>query len=140
MPYAVAKILHVISEKTGTRIMKLDSTNVKVIGELKDVLIQMAIKPQYTQVIDIVVVDIPEAYGILLSRDWSEKLNGYFSTDWSHFLLPQKGKGDMLRVNRERYMKYVVTELNEPNEPVMFTNSILGNYRFDICAIETCFG
>jgi len=46
---------------------------VKVIGELKDVLIWMTTKPQYTQVIDIVVVDIPEAYGMLLSRDWSAK-------------------------------------------------------------------
>ena len=88
MPYAVAKRLHSMPEKTGTRIMQLDITNVKVIGELKDVLIWMGTKPQYTQVIDIVVVDIPEAYGMLLSRDWSAKLNGYFSTDWSHLLLP----------------------------------------------------
>lgn len=138
--YVVAKRLHEIPEKTRTRIMQLDRTNVKVIGELKDVLIQMATKPQYTQVIDIVVFDIPEAYGMFLSRDWSAKLNGYFSTDWSHILLPQKGKGDMLRVDRERYMKYVVTELNGPNEPIMFTNSILGNYSFDVCAIETYFG
>ena len=45
----------------------------------------------------------------------------------------------MLRVDRERYMKYVVTKLNDPNEPLMFTNSILGNYSFDICAMETYF-
>lgn len=77
---------------------------------------------------------------MLLSRDWLVNLNGYFSTDWSHLLLPPKGKGDMLRVNQERYMKYVVTKLNDPNEPLMFTNSILGNYSFDICATETCFG
>ena len=37
-------------------------------------------------------------------------------------------------------MKYVVAELNDPNEPVMFTNSILGNYSFDVCATETYFG
>jgi len=78
MPYAVAKRLHAIPEKTGTRIMKLDKRNVKLIGELKYVLILMAIKPQYSQVIDIVVVDIPEAYRMLLSRDYSTKLNGYF--------------------------------------------------------------
>jgi len=46
----------------------------------------------------------------------------------------------MLRVDRERYMKYVVMELNNPNEPVMFTNSILGNYSFNVYATETCFG
>lgn len=45
----------------------------------------------------------------------------------------------MLRFYRERCMKYVVTELNDPNEPITFSNSILGNYSFDFCAIETCF-
>lgn len=120
--------------------MQLDMKNVIVIGELKDVLIRMAVKTQYTHFIDIVVVDILEAYGMLLSRDWSTKLNGYFLTDWSHLLLPLKGKGDMLRIDRERYMKYVVTELNGPNEPVMFTNSILGNYSFSVYNTETCFG
>ena len=71
MPYAVAKRLHALPEKTRTRIMQLDRKNVKVIVELKDVLIQMAAKPQYTQVIDIVVVDIPEAYGMLVSKtEW----------------------------------------------------------------------
>jgi len=28
-------------------------------------------------------------------------------------------------------MKYVVTELNDANEPVMFNNEILGNYCLD---------
>lgn len=69
MPYVVAKRLHVIPKKIGTQIMQLDRTNVKVIGELKNVLIRMAAKPQYTQVIDIVVVNIPEAYEMMLSRD-----------------------------------------------------------------------
>jgi len=45
MPYAIAKRLHVLLEKIGTRIMQLDRTNVKVIGELKDVLVWMATKP-----------------------------------------------------------------------------------------------
>ena len=112
--------------------MHLDRMNVRVIGELKDVLIRMTTKPQYMQVIDIVVVNIPDEYGMLLSRDWSANLNGYFSTDWSHLLLPQKGNGDMLRIDRERYMKYVVTELNGPNELVIITNSILGNYSFNV--------
>lgn len=70
MPHVVVKRLHAMPEKTRTQIMQLDRTNVKVIGELKYVLIRTAAKPQYTQVIDRVVVDIPDAYGILLSRDW----------------------------------------------------------------------
>jgi hypothetical protein len=28
---------------------------------------------------------------MLLSRDWSEKLNGYFSTNYAHLWFPLKG-------------------------------------------------
>ena len=28
-------------------------------------------------------------------------------------------------------MKHIVTEINAPNEPVLFSDSILGNYRYD---------
>jgi hypothetical protein len=69
---------------TKTRIIQLDRTYVKVKGELKDVLIRLSLDPRVHQTIDIVVVDIPKSYGFLLRRDWSTKLQGYFSTDWSH--------------------------------------------------------
>ena len=28
-------------------------------------------------------------------------------------------------------MKHIVTEINSPNEPVLFSDSILGNYGYD---------
>ena len=56
-------------------------------------------------------------YGLFLSRDWSEKLHGYFPTDWSHLWLPENGKPNKIRVNRERYLKFMVIDLNDPNEP-----------------------
>jgi hypothetical protein len=52
------------------RIIQLDRYDVKVMGELKDVMIRLASDPRVHQVIDIVVVDILEAYGLLLSMDW----------------------------------------------------------------------
>jgi hypothetical protein len=86
-------------------------------GELKDVMIRIATHPKFLQVIDIIVVDIPEAYGLLLSRDWSEKLNGYFSTYWDHLWLPLKGHTNMINIDRERYLKHTVTDLETLNEP-----------------------
>ena len=57
-----------------------------------DVLIRLSYDPRVFQTIDIVVVEILESYGFLLSRDWSTNLQGYFSTDWSHLWFPHKGK------------------------------------------------
>jgi ribonuclease HI len=80
-------------------------------------LIRLSSNPKVHQVIDIIVVDIPEVYGLFFSSDWSEKLHGYFATDWSHLWLPENGKPNKIRVNRERYLKFTVTDLNDPNEP-----------------------
>ena len=87
------------------------------------------------QVIDVIVVDIPEAYGVILSTDWSAKINGYFATNWSHLWLPFKGQSNKIKVDHEWYMKHTVIDLNNTNEPVMFNHCMLGNFYF-----ETFFG
>ena len=76
-------------------------------------------------------MDILKSYGLLLNKDWSSKLNGYFMMNWSHLWLPYKGKPNKIKVEQEQYMKMVAMNLNEANEVVLFHNSILGNYYFD---------
>jgi hypothetical protein len=92
MPYFVCLKINAQPQKSAIQIVQLDRTKVKVLGELKDVLIRLSSNPKVFQIIDIIIVDIPDAYGLILSRDWSAKLNGYFSTDWSHLWLPYNGK------------------------------------------------
>jgi hypothetical protein len=75
MPLSICKKLNAIPLKSDKHVIQLDRTQVKVMGELKYVMIRIATHPKFVQVIDIIVVDIPKAYGFLLSRDWSEKLN-----------------------------------------------------------------
>ena len=76
---------------------------------MEDVLIHLSSNDKVCQVIDIVVADIPEAYGLVLSKDWSEKMNGYFSSDWSHLWLPYKGIPNQIKFLREPHMKHNVT-------------------------------
>jgi hypothetical protein len=68
-------------------IIQLDRTEVKFIRDLQDFMIRISCNPKFHQVIYIIIVDIPEAYGMLLSRDWSEKLHVYFSIYWYHLWL-----------------------------------------------------
>jgi hypothetical protein len=86
------------------------------------VLIRLSSNPKVQQVIDIILVNIPEVYGFFLSRDWSEQLHSYFMIDWSHLWLPENGNPNRIKVNCERYLKFTVTNLNDPNEP--FTPSV----------------
>jgi len=101
------------------------------LGELKDVLIHLSSNSKVHQTIDIIIDDILEAYGVILSRDWSAKLNGYFATNWSHLWLPYKGQLKKIKVEHECYIKHIVIDLNDTIESVMFSNSILGNFYFD---------
>jgi hypothetical protein len=64
--------LNATPTKSDTHIIQLYRTEVKVIGELKDVMIWITSNPKFHQVIDIIIVDILESYGMLLSRDWSK--------------------------------------------------------------------
>ena len=81
MSYLVCKKLNAQRKIFKTNIIQLDRSHVKVMGELKDVMIRLSSNSKVHQVIDVIVVDIPEAYGVILSRDRLDKLNGYFVTD-----------------------------------------------------------
>jgi hypothetical protein len=101
------------------------------LGELNDVLIRLSSNSKVFQIIYIIVVDIPNSYGLVFSRYWSEKLHGYLSTDWYHLWLPYNGKPYQIRVKREKHMKHNVTDLDRENEPMDFANIIVGNYSID---------
>ena len=101
----------------------------KVVGEMEDVMIRLSANKKICQYIDIIVAYIPDGYGIILNRDWSARLNGYFASDWSHLWLPQKGSPNHIKILREPYMKHNVTQLEGKNEPVI---SMLRNYLIEL--------
>ena len=129
MPLSVYMKINGQPKPSTWKVIQLDTTNVKVIGEMEDVLIRLSSNDKVCQFIDIVVADIPEAYGLVLSRDWSTKLNGYFASDWSHLWLPYKGSLNQIKVLREPHMKHNVTQLECKNEPM---NSVLENYFIEL--------
>ena len=78
------------------------------------------------------VEDIPKASGLILSRGWSTQLNGYFETDWYHMWLPYQNSQNQIKILRELHMKHNITQLEEKNEPLNFSSSVLGNYFLEI--------
>jgi hypothetical protein len=51
-------------------------------------LIRISSNPKIHKNIDIIVVDIPDTYGMLLRKYWFDTLKGYFSTDCHTFGYP----------------------------------------------------
>ena len=130
MPLCVCKN-HFNFENFPIQIVQLDRSKVKVVGRLRNVLLKLSAYPWIHQTIDIVIVDIPETYGMWMSQDWSDKLKGYFSTDWSHLWFPLNGKPNKLKVDREPFMKQTVTNLDGSNKSVSFFNNQIEHFTFD---------
>ena len=68
MPYSVCKKLKAEPRMGKTKIIQLYRSHVKVFRELKDVLIRLSSNSKVHQTIDIIVFDIPETYGVILSK------------------------------------------------------------------------
>ena len=57
-------------------LFSFDSRKVKCLGLIKDLVITLSQLPSKSIVMDIVVVDIPPKFGLLLSHSWSKRLGG----------------------------------------------------------------
>ena len=128
MPLIVCERINGQPIPSPSWIIQLDRSVVKVIGEMKDVLIFLSTDPKVCQFIYIMVVDIPEAYELILSKYRSTKINGYFTTDLSHMWLPFNNVQNQIKILREPHMKYNVTQLEGNYELANFSSSGLGNY------------
>ena len=74
-------ILKVVMEKLGLNITKpyhdsyyFDSKRVRCTGLIKDMVTTLTHLPMKSVVMDVVIVDVPPKFGMLLSRSWSKKL------------------------------------------------------------------
>jgi hypothetical protein len=59
----------------------IDSRKVKVLGVWKDVEVFLVYFPHISILMDIVVIDVPDAWGMLLSRSWSIALGSFLSME-----------------------------------------------------------
>lgn len=80
------------------------------------------------------MVDILEMYGLLLSREWTKCLMGWFSMDFTQLWLPWKGLNNQIKIDAEPKLKKMIIDYNAHNE-IAFLQIDLGFYKvmlFDI--------
>ena len=75
---------------------------------------------------DIVVVDIPPKFGLLLSRSWSKRLGGTLQVDLTYATIPMFG-GKTKRLYRENQFTYIINNAkNSINLPIYAVDTDLG--------------
>ena len=73
-------------------------------------------------VMDIVVADVPQKYGMLLSRTWGAKLQGNMQMDMTYVTIPVFNQ--TRRLYRESHMQYTVTSQDRPQKYPLYSINI----------------
>ena len=131
MPYFVCLKLNIAPQKSVVHIMQLYRTNVKVLGEMNYVLIRLASNSKVHQVIEILVTDIADFYGLIMSRDWSENFHSYFSTYCLICGFPTMVRQIKFALTSKTH-EILSSNFEDETEPMDFTNNILGNYSAEL--------
>jgi ribonuclease HI len=104
-----------------------DSRRVQCLRVIKDLAISLFQLPMKSVVMDIVVVDVPPKFGMLLLRSWIKKLGGTLQMDLTYATIPVFG-GEHRRLYREAQLAYIVSdEANPTNHPIFSLDTDLGS-------------
>ena len=85
----------VIMDRLGLEITRpyqdlysFDSRKVKCLGMIKDLVVNLAQILVKSTLMDVVVVDVPAKYGMILWRSWVAKLGGSVQLDMTYAMIP----------------------------------------------------
>jgi hypothetical protein len=134
MPLAVMEELGMNCTKyyeTNESIYAIDSRQVPAYGEIKYFYAWIMASPHIITVFNIIVVDLPPGYGVILGRDWSSMIRGYIMNDEIYMMLPDKGV--MIKVPREPRRPFSFK--NKDNE-LMEDYIDVGIKKYDILDME----
>ena len=107
MTKKVMEQLNLTISRPYHNICALDSQTIEVFGLIKGLQVYLAVCPDIMIEMDIVVIDAPDVWGILLNRKVAADLGGSFQMDLSYATLPTPD-GGTFKLTREVYRKYHV--------------------------------
>lgn len=127
MPKSVMDELRLEITKTYHDLYSLDSRKVNCLGFIKDMVVNLFQFPMKSILMDIVVVDVPPKFGMLLSRSWIKRLGRTFQMDLSYATILVLG-GKHRRLYMESQLAYIISdEANPTNHPIFAFDTDLGS-------------
>lgn len=134
MPKKIAEVLNIKYDPLNRGIMQLDEKKVQTVGLIKILPLTLFACPSITVSQEVVVIDIPPIFGLCLSRDFTAKIGGYLSLDWSHLILHTKRGAKLKILSEPLHVEHVVDQAMLNFEPTH--TSISGEERRMVEFIE----
>ena len=66
----------------------MDAREVEVVGIILNLHVKLVKYPDIDMSMDVVVIDVLDNWGMLLSRKWAATLGGYIQMDWTYATIP----------------------------------------------------
>jgi hypothetical protein len=103
-----------------------DSRRVQCLGVIKNILVTLFQLPMKSVVMDIVVVDVPPKFGMLLSISWIKRVGGTLQMDLTYATI-SVFRGEHIRLYREDQLAYIINDEEDPtNHPIFSLDTNLG--------------
>jgi len=127
MPKAIMDKLGLDVTRKYHDLYSFDSSRVRCIRLIKDLVVILDQIPIKNVLMDIVVADIPPRFGMLLSRSWEAKLKGTLQLDFSYATIVVFGQ--MRKLYQEQKMKYMITSKEKSiNHPINYVHTDLESF------------
>jgi hypothetical protein len=119
MPNVVMDEIGLDITKPYLDLYSFESRKVKFLGVIKDMVVTLSQLPMKSVVVDVVLVDIPSKFGMLLSRSWDNKVGGTLQMDLSYATIPVFG-GEHRRLYKEVRLTYLVSDHENPSNHAIY--------------------
>ena len=135
MTKKIMEILNLRISRPYHNICAMDSKKIEVCGLIKGLQVHLAAFPDIQIEMDIVVIDVPDAWGMLLSRKTAADLGGNIQMDLTYATIPTP-EGTYIRLNRELEHKHHVEDPRYPSNELKYKTDNLGNYAILANSLE----
>jgi hypothetical protein len=127
MPKSIMDKLELEITRPYGDLYSFDSRRVKCMGMIKYLVVTLTQVPVKNVLMDVVIVDIPPKYGLLLSRSWGAKLGGSLQLDMTYATIPIFGR-KYTQLYKETRLAYTVSDPQNPNNySIYVADQDLGN-------------
>jgi len=127
MPKAIMEKLGLDITRKYHDLYSFDSGRVRCIGLIKDLVVSLDQISARNVLMDVVVVDIPPRFGVLLSSSWGTKIKGTMQLDFSYATILVFNQ--MRKLYWEKKMKYMITSKEKlVNHPINYVHTNLESF------------
>lgn len=100
----LADLLELPYEPINKPVVQLDGSSVNTLGVIKDLSLSLHECPNFSIPQDIYAIDLPPHFVICLSREFTARIGGYLSADWSHLYFRTR-YGTKVRIKSKAFAK-----------------------------------